>query len=89
LISHINSDVDPFLERCGFNLAKFAEFVRSNGANEKKLDEFRDDARRIWRTRVITEHSMESIQILDGSHRAAILALRGKLEISCYVGYKV
>ncbi len=88
LMSRINSDVNPFLEQCGFNLAKFTEIIRSNVANEEKLKEFRDDGRTIWHTRVITERFMDSVQILDGSHRAAILAFRGSSEIASYVGYK-
>ncbi|MGA3298111.1 MAG: ParB N-terminal domain-containing protein [Candidatus Bathyarchaeia archaeon] len=87
-ISQIKPEIDVFLRKYDFNLAKFAQYMKSDGINEERLSEFRDDQRRIWHPTIITEDTGFRIQILDGSHRAVILALRGASEIPCYVGYK-
>ena len=89
-MSHINREIDPFLERCGFNLERFVKFLKSEGVKQQRLtQEFPDDGRQIWHSRIIGEPLLDEIQILDGSHRAVILALRSDNDISCYVRYEM
>jgi hypothetical protein len=87
LMSEINEKVRPSLVRCHYNLAKFVQLLKDSDTSDENLIEFRDDARKIWRSSVIAEQRNGMVQILDGSHRAAILALRGNSEISCYIGH--
>lgn len=87
-LSQIKTDIDPFLDRFGFNLERFVQFMKAEGAKEERLmKEFPVDSRELWHSRIICEPYLNQIQILDGSHRAVILALKGNSKISCYVGY--
>ena len=85
LMSEINQKVRPTLLSCGYRLAEFVQHMRGKGAADSNLAEFRDDSRRIWYRQIIGEQAGNMTQILDGSHRAVILALRGDSELSCYV----
>jgi hypothetical protein len=89
LLSEINDKVRPTLMKCRYNLAEFVQYLKDSGTKDNNLREFRDEARRIWHSRIISEDILSGkIQILDGSHRAVILAMRGNAEILCYVAQK-
>jgi hypothetical protein len=81
LMSGINPSVNPTLEK--FNLAKFVQYLKGEGANDINLAEFRE-SHKIWYPSIIGEESGTMTQIFDGSHRAVSLVSKGQ-ELSCYV----
>jgi hypothetical protein len=84
-MSGINPEVNPYLEKYSFNLADFVEYMKADGAKEERLKEFRDDGRKIMHTEIVVEDQDGKMQIIDGSHRAVVLGIRGNNEISCFV----
>lgn len=85
LMSGINPEVDRYTEEYGRNLAMFIQYMKGDGAKVDALKEFRNDGRKIIHTRIIVEDQRGKFQIIDGSHRAVALGIRGSSEISCYI----
>lgn len=84
----INVKVDAIIDKFNRNLAMFVDFLREGGGKHKNLCEFRDDGRKIHQQRVISLRVGDRINIIDGAHRAVILALRGATCIETYLAYK-
>jgi len=84
LMSGINDTVNPTLAKFGFNLAKFVQYLKGEGANDMNLREFRE-SRKVWYPSIIGEDTGRIIQIFDGSHRAVTLVSSGQGALSCYV----
>jgi len=87
-LPEINDRVNPILERCGFNLARLVEYLGGERTMQPRLSEFRDTGRKVWHSSLIAIRCETAVQILDGAHRAVILASRGAPQIQCYVGYR-
>ncbi|MGA3406817.1 MAG: hypothetical protein ABSD49_13880 [Candidatus Bathyarchaeia archaeon] len=51
----------------------------------RDIERVRDDGRKIVHTKIIIEDQRDKFQILDGSHRAVVLGIRGSSEIPCYL----
>lgn len=84
----INDKVDGIINRFNRNLAMFVDFLREGCDKHESLLEFRDDGRKIHQQRVISLRVGDRINIIDGAHRAIILALRGATCIEAYLAYK-
>ena len=84
----INDRVNVIIDIFNRNLAKFVKFLEKEGNKHGKLLEFRDDGRKIHQQRVISLCVGNRINIIDGAHRAVILALRGATCIETYIAYK-
>jgi len=84
-LPRINRRVNPYLERAGWELARFANMVRTLSA-ETALVEFKDDGRPVCEQNllVLTEGGRD--RVIDGSHRAGAMCLRGTTTFSCFVG---
>ena len=82
----INQRVNPFLEQKDWELFKFANLVRSL-PEEEALIEFKDNGKAIPFQNLLVLNEDYRYRIIDGSHRAVILCLRGSTTFQCYVGH--
>jgi len=89
-LPEVNASVNHFLEKHNFNLHMFVQYLKNEGRTEPDLvKEFPDDGRKIWHAFMIATACPPTVQILDGAHRAVVLASRCHSKIGCYVGYKL
>ena len=84
----INDRVNAIIDNFNRNLAKFIKFLKEDGYKNENLREFRDDGRKIHQQKVISLRVGNRINIIDGAHRAIILALRGATCIETYLAYE-
>ena len=81
----INNQVNPFLQRVSHNLEGFTSLMREYPDNGD-LKEFRDEGRKIPHEKLIViQESSSDFRIMDGSHRAVVMCLRGKDHFDCFL----
>jgi len=84
-LPQINEKVKPYLKKASWELAQFADLVKAY-SSEAALAEFRDDGRAVRHQNLLVLNENRMYRIIDGSHRAVTLCLRGTTGFGCYIG---
>jgi hypothetical protein len=83
-LPQINPTVEPYLQDTDRNLLSFASKVKG-APSCSALGEFRDDGIRLCHERLIVMDESGRFRIMDGSHRAVVMCLRGREVIEGYL----